>query len=341
LKINHKIEEEVFMNQRLFIGKKTVLFGLMACIFIALGTGISFAQEKYPTRNIDLIIPFNPGASTDTASRMFANELTNVLNVPIVPINKDGASGTIGTSFVAQSKKDGYTLLMGVGSPLTLAPNILPNIPYDVLRDFVPIGIVSTTPMAIYVNKDSPLKSFEDLIDMARKNPNTLSYGDPGTGTDANFFVEQLQMMAKVKFTHVPFKGGSAVMTAVMGGHVDFGVSSFAGAVNHFRAGTLRCLIIGQDKRIGGYPDIPAIAEKGYQGYFIKFWVGLLAPAGVPQNVVTTLFSAYDKITQSKTFIKKIEDTGSEVRNLGLEGFKKFIADEKKIAGDVAKQIKK
>jgi tripartite-type tricarboxylate transporter receptor subunit TctC len=329
------------MNQKLFIGKKIILFVSMACFFISWGTGISFAQEKYPTRNIDLIIPFNPGASTDTASRMFANELTNVLNVPIVPVNKDGASGTIGTSFVAQSKKDGYTLLMGVGSSLTLAPNILPNIPYEVLRDFVPIGIVSTTPMAIYVKQDSPLKSFEDLINMARKNPDTLSYGDPGSGTDANFFVEQLQMIAKVKFTHLPFKGGSAVMTAVMGGHVDFGVSSFAGAVNNFRAGTLRCLVIGQDKRINGYPDIPTITEKGYKGYFIKFWVGLFAPSGVPQNVVNTLFSAYDKIAQSKTFTKKIEDTGSEIRNLGLEGFKKFIVEEKKIAEDVAKQIKK
>lgn len=328
------------MNQPLFIKKKLILFVSMACVFIAWGAGISLAQEKYPTRSIDLIIPFNPGASTDTTSRLFADELTKILNVPIVPINKAGASGTIGAAFVAQAKKDGYTLLMGVGSPLTLAPHILPNIPYDVLRDFVPIGIASTTPMAIYVKPDSPLKSFEDLIDVAMKNPDKLSYGDPGTGTDGNFFVEQLQMMAKVKFTHVPFKGGSEVHPAVMGGHIDFGVSTFAGVANYVRAGTLRVLILGQDKRIDGFPDIPAIAEKGYKGYFIKFWVGLLTPAGVPPDVVTTLFSAYDKVTQSKSYTNKIHDTGSEVRNLGLEGFKKFIEEEKKIAEGIAKQIK-
>jgi tripartite-type tricarboxylate transporter receptor subunit TctC len=329
------------MNQKWFIGKRMIFFVAMACFFVAWGTGISSAQEKYPTRSIDLIIPFNPGASTDTASRMFANELSTVLNVPIVPINKDGASGTIGASFVAQAKKDGYTLLMGVGSPLTLAPNILPNIPYEVLRDFVPIGIVSTTPMAIYVKQDSPLKSFEDLMAVAKKTPENLSYGDPGTGSDGNFFIEQLQMIAKVKFTHVPFKGGGEIMTAVLGGHIDFGVSSLAGVSNHLRAGTLRCLVIGQDKRINSFPNIPAIKEKGYEGYFIKFWVGLLTPAGVPKNVVSTLFSAYDKITQSKAFIKKIEDTGSEVKNLGLEGFRKFVEEEKKIAESVAKQIKK
>ena len=329
------------MNSVSSIRKSCVIGVALASLLITCWSGISSAQEKYPSRNIDLVIVFNPGGTTDTVARVFADELTKVLNVPIIPINKAGASGTIGAAFVAQAKKDGYTLLAGAGSGMSLAPLVLPNVPFKTLRDFVPIGIIATSPIVIYVKNDSPLKSFEDLIDNARKNPDKLTYGDPGTGSDGNFFMEQLQMVAKAKFSHVPFKGGGEVMPAVMGGHIDLGVSTMAGISNQLRAGALRVLILSQEKRVGAFPDIPAITEKGYKGYFITHWTGLLAPAGISQSAVNTLFSAYDKVTQSKNYIKRIEDLGCGVRNLGLEEFKKFLEEEEKVAESIARQMKK
>ena len=130
-------------------------------------------------------------------------------------------------------------------------------------------------------------------------------------------------------------------MPAVMGGHIDFGVSTMAGIANQLRAGAIRVLILSQDKRNPAFPEIPPISEKGYKGYFITHWTGLLAPAGIPQPVLQTLYSAYDKVTASKDYGRKIEDLGCSVRNLGLEGFRKLIEEEEKVAAEIAKRIKK
>ena len=324
----------------LSVEKKWMVFLFFVCLSLTFVTGISNAQEKYPSRNVEIYIAFAPGGTLDTLARIFADELTKILNVPITLINKPGATGTVGAAFVAQAKKDGYTLLGTSGSGMTLAPQMLPNVPFNTLRDFIPITIIGTSPNIIYVKNDSPLKSFEDLLDFAKKDPDRLTYGTAGTGSDCHFFMEQMQLYANIKVSHVPFKGGGEVLPAVLGGHVDFGVSLMASVASQLKAGAARGLIISDDKRNPIFKDIPATYEKGYQQHFINHWTALFAPAGVPQAVLDVLIPAANKAIRSENLIKRVEGLGCGVKYLSVNEFRNFIAEEEKIAAEIAKKIK-
>jgi len=319
--------------------KFTVIFSLL-CFFL-IGNGISFPQERYPSRNIDLVVPMAPGGTAGTLAAIFADELSKELKTPVVTINKPGASGTIGASFVAQSKKDGYTLLAGPGSGMTLAPQMLPKVPFETLRDFSPICIIGTSPNIIYVKNDSPLKSFEGLMDYAKKNPDKLTYGTAGTGSDCHFFMEQMQIYGNIKVSHVPYKGGGEVLPAVLGGHIDFGVSLMASVASQLKAGAAQGLVISDDKRNPVFKDIPTTPEKGYPQQFINHWTALFVPAGVPQAALDVLIPAANKAIRSENFIKRVEGLGCGVKYLTVSEFRNFIAEEEKIAANIAKEIKK
>ncbi len=319
--------------------KLAVIFSLL-CFFL-IGKGTSFPQERYPLRNIELIVPMAPGGTTGTLAAIFADELSKELKVPVVTIHKPGASGTVGASFVAQSKKDGYTLLTGSGSGMTLAPQMLPKVPFETLRDFFPVCIIGTSPNIIYVRNDSALKSFEDLMTHAKKDPDRLTYGTAGTGSDCHFFMEQMQIYGNIKVSHVPYKGGGEVLPAVLGGHVDFGVSLMASVASQLKAGAARGLIISDDKRNPIFKEIPTTYEKGYRQQFINHWTALFAPAGVPQPVLDVVIPAANKAIRAENFVKRVEGLGCGVKYLSPSEFKNFIAEEEKIAAEIAKEIKK
>jgi tripartite-type tricarboxylate transporter receptor subunit TctC len=310
------------------------------CLMV-IGIGGAFAQEKYPTRNIEFIVPMAPGGTTATLAAIFADEMGKELKVPIAVINKPGASGTVGASFVLQGKKDGYTLLTGSGSGLTLAPQMLPDVPFQTLRDFSPICIIGTSPNIIYVKNDSPFKSFEDVMDEAKKNPLKLSYGTAGTGSDCHFFMEQMQMYGGIKVSHIPYKGGGEVLPAVLGGHIDFGVSLMATVASQIRGGAARGLIISDEKRNPVFKDIPTTFEKGYRQQFINHWTAFFAPAGVPQAVLDVLIPAASKTIKSENFSKRVEALGCGVSTLTPAQFRSYIAEEEKIAAGIAKEINK
>jgi tripartite-type tricarboxylate transporter receptor subunit TctC len=322
------------------ITKTSVIFISLMCFCCMFGTKLSHSQEKYPSRSIEVVIGFTPGGTPDTITRVFGDEFSRVLKVPVVPTNKVGASGTIASTYVAQAGKDGYTLLSNAGSGMVLARHLLPGVTFETLRDFTPIGIVGTSPAVLYVNEDSPLKSFEDLVNYAKKNPGKLTGGSPGTGTDVHFFMEQLQVYAGIKVSHVPFKGGGEVQAAVLGGHVDFGLTTMAGLANLIRAKTVRVLVSGSEKRIAAFPDIPTASEKGYRQHFIGHWTGLFAPSGTPDPIVKVILSAYEEVVKSKTYIDKIQDLGCEVKLQTQAEFRKFIEEDDKAAAVIAKQIK-
>ncbi len=319
-------------------GKNAVLF--IMCLMV-IGVGNVWAQEKYPVRNIDFIVPMAPGGTTATLAAIFADEIGKELKVPIAVINKPGASGTVGGTFVLQAKKDGYTLLTGSGSGLTLAPQMLPDVPFQVLRDFSPICIIGTSPNIIYVKNDSPFKTFEELMDGAKKNPMKLSYGTAGTGSDCHFFMEQMQLYGNIKVSHIPYKGGGEVLPAVLGGHVDFGVSLMATVASQIKGGAARGLIISDEKRNPIFKDIPTTFEKGYRQQFINHWTAFFAPAGVPQSVLDVLIAASSKTIRSETFAKRVEALGCGVSTLTPAQFRSYIAEEEKIAAGIAKEINK
>ena len=324
---------------RAMLSRKRVVSFFM-CLMV-IGMGNALAQDKYPVRNIDFIVPMAPGGTTATLTAIFADEMGKELKVPIAVINKPGASGTVGASFVLQAKNDGYTLLTGSGSGLTLAPQMLPDVPFQTLRDFSPICIIGTSPNIIYVKNDSPYKSFEDLMEGAKKNPMKLSYGTAGTGSDCHFFMEQMQIYGNIKVSHIPYKGGGEVLPAVLGGHVDFGVSLMATVASQIKGGAARGLIISDEKRNPIFKDIPTTFEKGYRQQFINHWTAFFAPAGAPQAVLDVLIAAASKTIRSENFIKRVEALGCSVSPLTPSQFRSYIAEEEKIAAGIAKEINK
>lgn len=317
-----------------------ILITLILSLLI-IHSSLSLAQDKYPRppRAIELIIPFPPGAVTDISARIFADEMSKILGVPFTPINKGGASGTIGATYVMKAPRDGYTLMATTISGMVLAPIILPNVEYDTLRDFFPIGMISTTPHSIIVKADSPFKDLDMLIEAGRKNPGKISYGSAGVGTDGNFNAEIFASAANAKFKHVPFKGGGETAPALMGGHVDFVVSTPTNFIPLEKAGNLRFLAITGKVRMETLPLVPTVFELGLKGDFIENWVGFFAASKIPNYILDVLVSATEKVLKSKEFNERIKKTGSAVQFISPAEFKAKIETEKKIAREVAKKI--
>ena len=309
--------------------------------FIMVLSGLSFGQGKYPdpTRSIDYVIPFAPGGVTDISSRIFGDELSKVLKVPVTPINKPGGGGTHGATLVAKGPKDGYSLLGNSISGMVLAPVVLPKVEFDTLKDFVPIVMFAMTPQSIIVKPDSPYKDIQALIEAAKKNPGKLSYGSAGVGTDSHFNVEILSNVANVKFKHVPFKGSGEVGPAVMGSHVDFGTGAATTFLPLLKGGQVRALAITGKVRMKQLPDAKTFDEQGIKGDFVDNWTGFFAPVGTPQSVIDLLVQASQQVLRNKEFIDRIEKAGGMVVPNTAAEFKAIIERDKKTAEEVAKKV--
>jgi tripartite-type tricarboxylate transporter receptor subunit TctC len=317
------------------------LLPAVGCLILILGlASVAAAQEKYPnpSRSIDLIIAFAPGGVTDVTGRIFADDLSKVIGVPVAPVNKPGASGTYGGTLVAKANPDGYTLLANTISGMVLSPSILPKVDFDTLQDFFHIAIVSNIPGCLLIKPDSPYKTVNDLVEAARKAPGKISYATVGVGSDGNFNGEILASATGVKFKHVPFKGGGEVATAVMGGHVDFGVSAATTYIPLEKAGKLRILAVTGKTRMKALPNVPTFQEAGVKGGFINNWAGIFAPVKTPKPILDTIVSATEKVLKSKEFAEKIEKTGGEVEYNSPADFRAIIERDQKTAVETAQK---
>lgn len=318
--------------------RKFSLIAILICLGLIAGLTTSYSQEKYPSRAIELVIGWAPGGPADVLGRLYANELNKVLKVPITPVNKTGASGTIGATYTVKARKDGYTVMIGSTGWL-LGSITLEDIAYDPLKDFIPIVKIGVTPHGLFVKTDSPFKSLEDLVDRAKKNPRALSCGTAGTSSDGHFNLETLQKAAGIEIKHVPFKGVGEVPPAVLGGHVDAGIGVMTAPLPFVRAGNVRILAITGDSRMKDIPNVPTFKEKGYTQTFLNNWIGLFVPAGVPQNVVDTLISASDNVMKSKDFIASVEKAGSIVEHISPADYLKALEIERKTIDTIAREV--
>jgi tripartite-type tricarboxylate transporter receptor subunit TctC len=312
-----------------------VRFLLLACALLAVPAQ---AQEKYPAREIEFVIPWGPAGVSDLVGRVFAGELSKTLGVPVVVVNKPGASATIGGAYVAKGRKDGHTLMLG--SLGWLVGSLLLDAQYDPTADFVPIMRVSATPQSIFVKKESPIASFEDLLARAKASPNRISAGTGGQASDANFALQILQKAAGVQFNVVPFKSGNETPTAVLGGHIDFGIGVLSAPIALVRAGSLRVLAITGDKRVRELADVPTFRERGYAQTYLDNWNGLMAPAGVPQAVVDTLVAASEKVMRSPDVIAGIEKNASVADPAAGAQFAARLQNERKIIESIAADLR-
>lgn len=312
------------------------------CVFFLTGLLNSHslsAQEKYPASTIELIIPWAAGGFADIAGRIFADELSKILKVPVVPVNKAGASGAVGSAYVVKAKKDGYTLMATTLSTIVLAPLTLEGIPYDTNKDLTFICKIIDAPSGPFVRADSPFKKIEDVLDAARKNPGKISYGTAGAGSDSHFNIEILQNEAGVKLKHVPFKGGGQLPQAVLGNHVDFASTVVTSLLPLHKAGEIRILSLTGKKRIASAPEIPTYFERGYTQNYLSNWLGIFCPAGIPKSILDELVSASGKVAKSVDFIGKVEKIASVVDYYGPVEFKKKVEKDTETATDIFKKL--
>jgi tripartite-type tricarboxylate transporter receptor subunit TctC len=275
------------------IWRSVALAVSMACI-----APFAFAQA-YPNHPIRLVVPFPAGGTTDILARAAAQKLIEALGQPVVVDNRPGAGGNIGADLVAKSAPDGYTLLMGTVGTHAINPSRYAKMPYDHVKDFVPVVLVAGVPNVLVVNPSVPVNSVADLIKLAKSKPGEINFASSGSGTSIHLSGELFKTMAGVDMTHVPYKGSAPALTDLIGGQVQLMFDNLPSALPQIKGGKLRAIAVTSLKRAPVLPDVPTIAESGLPGFEASSWFGVLAPAGTPAPVVAKLNAEVNKWLQS------------------------------------------
>ena len=259
---------------------------LLACAALA-ATAIAPAQT-WPSQPIRIIVPFPPGGTTDRIIRLAQPHLQQKLGTPIVVENRGGASGSIGTLAAARSAPDGYTFLL-VFDTHGVNPSLIPNLPYDTLKDLDPVMLIGTSPMVVTAHPDSAYKSFKDVL----KSPAPPPYGTIGGGSLAHLAMLQIEGETRVKMTHVPYKGGGPMVSDALAGHVPLAIASVALLMPNIQAGKLKPIAVTSNQRSKLLPNVPTISEEGLANFDAEAWWGLLAPAKTPTPIVDKMHAAF------------------------------------------------
>jgi tripartite-type tricarboxylate transporter receptor subunit TctC len=296
------------------------------------------AAQEYPSKPIKLIVPFPPAGGTDILSRTVANYLTTTNKWTVVVDNRPGAGGNIGVDAVAKSPPDGYTLVMGQTSNLAISPTLYGKLNYDPVKDLEPVALVGSGPIAIVVRADSPYKTLGDLLAAAKAKPGTITMASPGNGTVAHLTGVRLQKLSGAKFEHVPYKGAGGAIPDLLGGSVDFFLSSVPTLAAQVHGGKMRALAVTSTKRVAVLPDVPTVNEAGVKGFEANTWFGILAPANTPKPVIAKLNTEINKALKDPAVRKAIENEGGEVLGGTPEQFSKLIKSDMASWGTLVKE---
>jgi tripartite-type tricarboxylate transporter receptor subunit TctC len=304
-------------------GLKSLGIGaLLALVAVgALGQG-------YPNRTIRLVVPFPAGGTTDILARAAAQKLTESLGQPVVVDNRPGAAGNIGSDIVAKSAPDGYTLLMGTVGTHAINPSLYSKMPYDHVKDFVPVVLVASVPNVLVVNPSLPVKSVGDLIKLAKAKPGEINFASSGSGTSIHLSGELFKTMAHVDMTHIPYKGSAPALTDLIGGQVQIMFDNLPSSLAQIKAGKLRAIAVTSQKRAPALPDVPTIAESGLPGFEATSWFGVLAPAGTPFPVVARINSEINKWLQTPEAREQLLAQGAAAAGGTPESFAAHIRAE-------------
>ena len=250
-----------------------------------------FAQP-YPSKPIRIIVPFAPGGPNDILARIVGQKLNELWGHPVVIENRGGAGGTIGIEFAVKSPADGYTLAMGGSSNLAIAPGLHAKLPYDPLRDLVPVVNVAVVPYALAINPHVPARNVKELVAIAKSKKGRLSYGSSGSGSVSSLAAEMLKAATGSDIVHVPYKGTAPAVTDMIAGQIDMMLADYATVEPFAKVGKLRILALAGSKRLAIAPQLPTMAEAGIKGYALDVWFGIVAPAGIPRDIVAKLNAA-------------------------------------------------
>ena len=271
------------------------------------------SAQQYPTRPVRLIVPFAPGGNTDVAGRLIAEGIGASLGQPVVVENKPGAGAMIGAEFVAKSPPDGYTLLLA-SSAQTINPSLYAKVPYDIVKDFEPVGLAMTTSLVLVASNKSGIKSVDDLIAQAKAKPGKLTFGSAGIGSGSHLAGELFNQTAHIQTLHVPYKGSGPATAAIVSGEVDFTFTSQAGALGFFKEKQVVALAITGKTPSALFPGVPIIEAVGIKDYEAGDWIGILAPAGTPKSAVDRLNSELAKWLGKRETKERLAQAGFDAR---------------------------
>src|SRR5262245_41825043 len=317
------------------------LFAALCCA-AALASPLA-AQETYPSRAVNVIVPFPPGGVADASARPVAAGLEKLLKQPFVVTNKPGAGGAVGMAQVAGTKPDGYTLLLALSSIsiIPAADALFDRPPAYRMDQLVPIALLSSDPTVLVVPADSPWKTVKDFVDDAKKRPGEISYSSSGIYGTLHMAMEMFANAADIKLRHVPFNGAGPALTNLLGGHVQALASGPLVVLPHVKAGKLRVLAGWGDKRVDALPDVPTFKELGYKDVEFYIWAGLLAPAGTPEPILKTLRESVAKVVKEDEFKTAMANMQTPVDYKDAPEFKAFWDVDARCLADAVQRVGK
>lgn len=306
---------------------------LLACVLTA-AAAVAGAQDAYPSKPIQMIVPFPPGGVADLTGRPTAAIMEKVLKQPIIVVNKSGAGGAVGMAQVAKAPPDGYTILMALSSVsvIPVADRLQGRTPSYELNQLAPIALISADPTVLVVRADGPYKTLKDFVDAAKAKPGKINYGSSGVYGTLHVAMEIFANAAGIQLFHIPYQGGGPAVTALLGGQIDALASGPSAALGQIKAGKMRALAVWGDKRLASMPDVPSMKELGYDATFY-IWSGLFAPAGTPAPVMQKLRAAVKETVNDPDFKNAMAKIDTPIAYLDAPEFQTFVErDAKRLA---------
>jgi tripartite-type tricarboxylate transporter receptor subunit TctC len=307
-----------------------------ALVAVLIDTAPAMAQDSWPQRQANVVVPFAAGGSTDLIARMLVQQLQVKFGTPFVIENRGGAGGSIGTGYVAKAAPDGYTLLVGTVSSNAINAFLYTKLNFDVEKDLEPVSLLAVLPNLLFVNPKVPAKTVPELVAYLKASPGKVNFGSSGIGTSSHLSSVMFQMATGTEMTHVPFRSTNEVMNSMIGGHIDLAIDSMTTAWPHAKAGSVRAIGVTTPERSATAPELPTIGES-LNGFQATAWQGLFAPAGTPRAIVDKLAAEMKRILELPEVANQLKDLGAQPAPSTPEQFADFLKSERAKWRDVVK----
>jgi tripartite-type tricarboxylate transporter receptor subunit TctC len=292
-----------------------------------------------PGRPVRIVVPFPPGGQADFQARLLAPELSAALGVPVVIDNRPGASSIIGVQEVARATPNGHTLLYTIASPIVVNPQMFANLPYDALRDLVPIALTAITAQVLVARASLPANDIEELVEYAKANPGKLNFSSYGEGTSSHLYGEMLKASTGIDIVHVPYKGAADATKDLVAGRIDLMFMAPTAPLPYLQQRTLKVLGVVGDKRISSMPGVPTIVEQGYRGLELTGWLGMFAPAGTPASIVDRLNLELARILHRPAIVERFRNGGSDATSTTPKAFAELVRNDHQRWGEVVRRL--
>ena len=328
------------IHRRAFLGASAAALGASALAPLAAWAQPA-AASAWPQRPLRLIVPFPPGGSADFLGRLVADRLTAATGWTLVVDNRAGAAGNIGLDAVARSAPDGYTLGIGQTANLAINPSLYAKMPFDPLKDLVPVALVASQPMVVTVKADSPHRTLAALLAAAKAGKEPLRVAFAGNGTVAHLTIELIERRAGVQLVNVPYKGAGPAVNDLRAGHVDFFIGNSVAVLGPVQGGSLRALAVTSPARLKALAEVPTMAESGFAGFDAQTWSGVVAPVGVPQAILDRVHAEVNRvITQPEVLAKFANEGSTPAAGQSMHQFAALVREQHRTWGDVVRQAK-